>query len=758
MTPSRHLINASVTLAATLVGVFQAAMVDAHETDYPRPTEDQLKQIEPPLEGAAEFARELYEQGRTAIGEEQMALLRRAMVHFDYARDIDRGRYPNARPRDEDYHRWRGERALQELIDSGAASLQLDFSAGAPPQQQHFPLRFDGINHRLVWKVRRGDGPMRFVRQDLSLKTERYGKHLTLEVAEGTTCFLLNLKDVPTEPATVVFQVARRGEADAFSWHSLQVETTGNGQLAVEIVEDGEPVPAMVRLRSMPSGALWAPQGAVDFRSQLHDVTKLESPPMLDIYGPMGSLELRLPGGFAGHYWVMPKGFEMSVPPGQWELTVWRGLETEPIRQMLTVQAGEWTRQRVELERWTDCAAKGWYSGDDHVHAQMLGGADADRLLALTRAMDVRVSNILAMGDSQRTYFAQRGFGPDFRVHQAGYWLVPGQEDPRSMLGHNIGLNLTAMARDLDRYLLLDWLAEEVHAQGGLFGQTHVGQNVCEAHRGMALMLPFEVYDFCSIMQSHLGTELYYDALDLGFQLTATAGSDMPYAGVLGDVRTYVHLGEKPLTPDAWFDAVRRGRTFVTNGPMLDLTVNGKLPGEVITVDGDSPLRIKASAQGIAGESAPVGLEIVSLSQVVATARPKAEGQDSLSVKLDLAPGDGRWVAARAWGANGSAAHTTPVWVHREGKRCWNRERVQPLIKKQLGVLDEIEFVVAMLEARQAQGKIGPFDFWERLILGQAEPLRGLLNQSRDRYRKLLAQADAESAADPASTPNTEGP
>lgn len=742
MSNHHRIQNAQWLCLAGLLLSLLSATGWTHGEDYPRPTAEELKLIEPALEGAPDFALELAEQARGILTDEQLEILNRAATHYHYMTNIRLWRYPNIQAGDDEYHRWRGDVALREFIEAGAVSRVLDFTPGAAPPEQHQDIKLDIRTQQLLWAVKMGPGPLRFVVQDYSIKPERYAKHYTLKVDEtGTTVFLLRLKDMPAEPATVIFQIMKSHESNAFSWHSLTFEPLAFGQLAVEVMENDNPVPAMIRLRSLPSGTLWQPQGALDFRSQLHDITESESPPILDIYGPMGSFELRLPGAFRGHYWLIPAGFEMALPPGEWEITLWRGIETIPVQRTLTVKEGEWTRERIDLERWVDMAEQGWWSGDDHVHSQLLGSEDAERLLAFTRAMDIRVSNILAMGDSQRTYFEQRGFGPAFRVEQADYWLVPGQEDPRSMLGHNIGLNLTAFARDLDKYLLLDWLADEIHGQGGLFGQTHVGQNVCEAHRGMALMVPHEVYDFCSIMQGGLGTYLYYDALDLGYRLTATAGSDMPYGGVLGDVRTYVYLGDQDFSPDAWFDALRDGHTFVSNGPMLEFTVNGKIPGQEILVIDDTPLRIEACAWGYPGESAPVGLEIVRLSEVVGSARPDTQDETALELSLELAPDEGCWIAARAWGANGSAAHTTPVWVQRGQLRHWNLKRVDEVIDRQLAVLGEIEGVIVAIEERDDAGTLAHFDFWDRLILRQAAPLREIMKSSRNKYEQLRQEA-----------------
>lgn len=46
----------------------------------------------------------------------------------------------------------------------------------------------------------------------------------------------------------------------------------------------------------------------------------------------------------------------------------------------------------------------------------------------------------------------------------------------------------------------------------------------------------------------------------------------------------------------AWFEAVGRGRTFVTNGPMLELEVGGAMPGDELRVEKGpkSPMSPKA--------------------------------------------------------------------------------------------------------------------------------------------------------------------
>ena len=82
----------------------------------------------------------------------------------------------------------------------------------------------------------------------------------------------------------------------------------------------------------------------------------------------------------------------------------------------------------------------GWFSGDDHVHFRLLSDEDAQRLMTWVQAEDLYLANVVEMGDINRTWFRQRGFGREHRVVSAGHILSPGQECPRTgarfRLGH----------------------------------------------------------------------------------------------------------------------------------------------------------------------------------------------------------------------------------------------------------------------------------------------------------------------------------
>ncbi|MEQ1828688.1 MAG: hypothetical protein ABL921_22185, partial [Pirellula sp.] len=94
-----------------------------------------------------------------------------------------------------------------------------------------------------------------------------------------------------------------------------------------------------------------------------------------------------------------------------------------------------------------------------------------------------------------------------------------------------------------------------------------------------------------------LSEYLYWQMLEAGLRLTPTAGNDFGANEThLGYNRVYVYSEEFP-TEASWWDSIQLGRTVVTNGPLLRVSVNSLPPGSVqASYRGQSiPLDIQAS-------------------------------------------------------------------------------------------------------------------------------------------------------------------
>ena len=414
-------------------------------------------------------------------------------------------------------------------------------------------------------------------------------------------------------------------------------------------------------------------------------------------------------------YYLQPDGafyvdgaFEASVPPGAYTLTVSKGFEYVQQSVALDVRANGLARE-IKLERWVDMPARGWYSADDHIHLRRSPADDA-AIVRWIAAEDIHVGNLLQMGDFWATYFAQYAFGAKGRFAEHGRWISPGQEDPRTPeVGHTISLGASQYVRMSRDYYAYDRLFDRVRELGGVTGFAHQGMSF-HGYRGMVLNTLrgkndfLELAQFC-VPEGPLALDHYYMFLDLGVKLTALAGSDFPWCGrgpayglpgpplaQIGNARFYTHVGA-PLSFDNWFAALKAGRTFVTTGPMLLLTVNGRMPGDTVDVAPGTRVRVSAEALGHATQVPLQSLEIIGHGRVLA--RADGRGTARLVTEVEIPVDHGMWIAAKAQGGTAQVAHTTPVYVTVNGGGFANATTLAARLATAEQYLQELEAELA---------------------------------------------------------------
>jgi TolB protein len=172
--------------------------------------------------------------------------------------------------------------------------------------------------------------------------------------------------------------------------------------------------------------------------------------------------------------------------------------------------------------------------------------------------------------------------------------------------------------------------------------------------------------------------------LDAGFHLPATGGTDN-FSDVWrdpppGSDRTFA-LVEGPLSVRSWLDAVRRGRTFLSTGPLIFIDVDGHKPGDEIAVSSTAPIdvHVKAEAMSIT----PVdSLQIIVDGEVVKTVAATDKARVAFDGSVPMP--NGGWIVARVLGPNSkyigddyAFAQTSPVYVVRGGHRYVNAADVQ---------------------------------------------------------------------------------
>jgi hypothetical protein len=472
--------------------------------------------------------------------------------------------------------------------------------------------------------------------------------------------------------------------------HFAQVSREAS--LTVRIVDgaSGAPTPVRVRLEDA-SGNRPRVRGAVTISESAIPIPRKAIAVMWGQQDRAQGYALQPDGSF-----YVDGSFDVRLPPGDYTLTLSKGFEYVRQTQTVKLEPGAALTREYRLERWADMPARGWYSSDDHIHLQRSPGDNAS-ILRWIAAEDIHVGNILEMGDFWATFFSQYAFGEPGRYQEAGRILSSGQEEPRTPeIGHTISLGAREFVRMARDYYSYDRLFDRVHSLGGVTGFAHQGMSF-HGYRGMVLNTIrgktdfLELGQFC-VPEGPLALDHYYHFLDLGFRLTALAGSDFPWCGrqyaQIGNARFYTYV-EAPFTFDRWLAALKAGHTFVSTGPVVLLNVNGRLPGDTLDVKPGTRLRITAEALGHDAEAPLRSLEIVGHSKVLA--RSPAGNRARLTADLELAPTHGMWIAAKCEAGAGQVAHTTPVYVTVNGDGFQNPGTVARNVERSEGYLKELE-------------------------------------------------------------------
>lgn len=398
---------------------------------------------------------------------------------------------------------------------------------------------------------------------------------------------------------------------------------------------------------------------------------------------------------FDRHYFHMTSEAEVAVPAGKTTIEAIRGWQFVPKRTTVDVTAGGVQTATIRLDRLADLPARGWYSGDSHVHDLHQGfGQSHQSFFNQLVAEDLNVTHALIHMDGTRLMGRWGDLTGKPSPLSTSQHILQYAQEFRGGLGHIgmvgikefilpfvAGAGGTAYAQpSLDQIYL-----EGARAQGGIAGFMHPYQNAPRTPANAASTLIAvdlalglgDYYDIGALWSDELGSaDFYYKLLNAGFRLPATGGTDN-FSDVFldpppGSDRTFAHV-TGPLTHQSWIDAIKRGRTFFSTGPLLFLTVNGQEPGTEVALAATAPssMQVKAEVMSIS----PVEtLEIVVNGEVVQTVRATDPAKAVFAGNIDVPLGG--WVAARATGPKSkylgddyAFAQTTPVYVVRGGKR-----------------------------------------------------------------------------------------
>ena len=353
------------------------------------------------------------------------------------------------------------------------------------------------------------------------------------------------------------------------------------------------------------------------------------------------------------HYFHTDGEFEIDLPPGKTTLGIAKGFEFLPIDQEVTVREDRPEAVTIRLKRLDKARDKGWWDGGNHFHMNYSGVYynPPETMMFQGDAEDIHVLNNLICNKEQRipdiAYFTGK---PD-PVSTSERILYHNQEYHPPFWGHGAYLNLK------EHYVIPDYVGYQntvvaslhpsntvpnmvARAQGALAGYAH------GAGRNFSADLALGTVDFVEV-NSIGGMQPLYRAWNCGYDVVASAGEDafgnFYRSYIIGSNRVYVKTG-KQLDYDKWIADFRAGRSFVSAGPLVYFTINGKDPGDTINLPaGSHAMRAKAEVRSIM----PIeSIELLFNNKVVATLEPAGEKRIATLNEEVTIDGSG-WFAVR---------------------------------------------------------------------------------------------------------------
>lgn len=461
-------------------------------------------------------------------------------------------------------------------------------------------------------------------------------------------------------------EVQERGSAED---GGLRVELLDGGRNWVHVTvldaDTERPVPCRVHFRS-PAGVPFQPHG------HHNQVNSNNGSWHVDVGGDVRLGQIT--------YAYIDGRCQGWLPRGDVIVDVARGFEYQPLRARVRIEPGR-RELTLRLKRWTDMNAQGWYSGDSHVHFLSAQGSHTE-----SQGEDLNVVNLL-QSQWGSLFTNTEEFTGGASVHRQGNNIVyVSQENRQHFLGHLIlwGLKEPVMpwcsdgpgeaepGGSLD-VTMTDW-ADRTHAQGGHVIIPHLPNPNGEP---AALIATGRADGVEMLRQGEFNHLEYYRYLNCGYRLPLVGGTDKMSSDVpIGLYRTYARVGDQQeFTYRAWCDTVKRGRTFLSGGPLIGITVDGADIGDTLRLTAAGTVEVHAWAESIL----PIHtLQIVQEGRVVAQADAAATGgagRRRLELRETVRIDRHSWLAARVGGPGygqvdhhdgwqrGIFAHTSPVYV-----------------------------------------------------------------------------------------------
>jgi hypothetical protein len=376
-------------------------------------------------------------------------------------------------------------------------------------------------------------------------------------------------------------------------------------------------------------------------------------------------------------YAYIDGGAEYPLPTGvPLTVEISKGPAYTPIRESVILGEGQLTL-RFSIRRWTGDEWRDLIATDSRCHSLTPHSA---RLEAAAEGLDL--VNLLVTvqdypspdGHSYRVIPNMTAFSGQSPALDCVYVNTLNVHPALGRLAllncHRAVFPLTfGHADEADDWSLSDW-ADQCHRKGGLVVWCNAYQSDTGLPGGEALVSAIlgkvEALEVDAADRTPAVLPVWYRLLNAGLRLPLVGGSGKASNRIaIGAVRTLT-----PPSPNGyagWVNHVRAGRSVVTTGPYLRLTVNDEAFNTRVAPPTGTPIRVRAEAASVVPFDR---LELIANGAPIASSTAGTESRTA-TVEAEVNLPEGGWVAARCWGPPKSElyphvpvfAHTSPAWI-----------------------------------------------------------------------------------------------
>ena len=452
-------------------------------------------------------------------------------------------------------------------------------------------------------------------------------------------------------------------------------------------------------------------------------------------------------------WWVLPERAVLEVPAAAITVRALAGLETELAEAKLDLTGKSKAELKLPLKHFHRARESGYVAGNTHLHLMKLSKPQSDRYLQtmpLVDGLDIVFVSYLERAKADLEYTTNNYTPEDLQRLSTDHVHFGHGEEHR----HNFGPG----GEGYGHILLLDipYIVRPVSIGPGITLAGHdappLQQGIDEARRAGGKVIwahnLFGHEDIPNWLTGRVHANNIFDGgtrgsyqgsldryLNVGLKVPFSTGTDW----FLYDFSRVYVMTNQAVTPRQWLDLLSAGKTYITNGPLLELTVDGQPIGATLEIG--EPREVTVQARAI-GRIDFQRLELVQNGRVVAQAKSQAKwGHFSaeLSERLPIdaacwlavrtppppAPDDPELQAPVPENEYGGAlfAHSSPIYVNFAGQGVFDRATAEKLVAEMQASMVRIEEQASFADERQRRQVLDVYrEGIERLRQRMAKP------------------------------------